>query len=225
MRPPTSENGKRRVAHEHGRRGDQGRMATTIRPARVRSTRRQSGVSACRKRTTRRRRRARRESGAAGTTRPPATEGGDPSMTAHATAELPRDLAARRLYITTRLANELVDELDQLERQLLGGLLDQARLRGRVDDIPGSPALSTTSSPSSSCHERRTDRPASTQGARDLPGSPTSRPSTTSARSPHRRRSSPEISSRPSTGCSSSRRCSSCRRPRAARRRRGCGPH
>ena len=51
------------------------------------------------------------------------------------TAELPRDLAARRLYITTRLANELVDELDQLERQLLGGLLDQARLRGRVDDI------------------------------------------------------------------------------------------
>lgn len=45
-----------------------------------------------------------------------------------------RDRAARRHYVTTVLAERLVDRLDELERQVQDGPLDRARLRGQADD-------------------------------------------------------------------------------------------
>ena len=54
-------------------------------------------------------------------------------MPTHATAHLPIDIARRRVFIATRFAGDLVDELEQLERDLQGPL-DQDRRRGQVDD-------------------------------------------------------------------------------------------
>jgi hypothetical protein len=56
-------------------------------------------------------------------------------MPGNSTADLPVDLARRRLHVTTKLAGSLVDELEQLERDLRAGAPDRARLRGQVDDL------------------------------------------------------------------------------------------
>ena len=65
---------------------------------------------------------------------PLTTEGGDPSTNGDATAD--PGLAERKLFVTSKLAGQLVDQLERLERELDDDLpLDREQLRGQVDDI------------------------------------------------------------------------------------------
>ena len=56
-------------------------------------------------------------------------------MSANA-AESRSDIAARKLFVTSKLAGQLLDQLERLKRELDDDLrLDRERLSGQVDEI------------------------------------------------------------------------------------------
>jgi hypothetical protein len=57
-------------------------------------------------------------------------------MPANATAESRSEIAARKLFVTSKLAGQLLDQLERLKRELDDDLrLDRERLSGQVDEI------------------------------------------------------------------------------------------